>query len=129
MILATNLSAYFRQRRLVLGLRPGQVARLLGYKSVVGTANKIVRFEQTGDVHARFLRQLAFLLDIDKATIKSLVEQDRHELLQSWSDWANQRIKPHLIAEIIPGYYMIHYFPLFLKLNDAATEQAGHFQV
>jgi hypothetical protein len=109
-ILATNLSAYFRQRRLVLGLRPGQVARLLGYKSLVGAANKIIRFEQTGDIHSRFFRQLAALLDVDKATIKSLVEKDRRDFLQRWSEWANQPVRPHLIAEIVPGYYMIHYF-------------------
>lgn len=111
MILATNLSTYFRQRRLVLGLRPGQVARILGYRSVVGAANKIVRFEQTGDIDARFFRKFAMVLKVDRATILRLAEQDRREFLARWSAWANQSISPHLIAEMVPGYYMVHFFP------------------
>ncbi len=109
--MATNLSNHFWQRRLQLGLRLADMAKLLGYRSLIGAANKIVRFEQTGDVDSRFLRQLTTVLGIEKATIKSLVEKDRQELVQRWSEWANQRIMPHLIAEIVPGYFMVHYFP------------------
>jgi len=109
--MSTNLSNHFRQQRIVLGLRPGQVARLLGYRSVVGAANKIIRFEQTGDVDSRFFRQLAVVLGVERATILRLMEKDRRELVQRWTQWARQPIKPHIIAEIVPGHYMKHDFP------------------
>jgi hypothetical protein len=97
----------------------------LGYKSIVGAANKIVRFEQTGDIHFRFFRQLAAVLGVDKATIKRLVEKDRREFTQRWSEWANKSIKPHLIAEIVPGYYMVHRFPEGITTPDAMEEYAA----
>jgi len=109
--MATNLSNHFWQQRIALGLRPGQVAQLLGYRSLVGAANKIVRFEQTGDIESRFFRQLAAALGVHKATIQRLVEEDRREFVQRWNEWANQPVRPHLIAEMLPGYYMAHYFP------------------
>ena len=94
-----------------LGLRYGDVARLLGYRSIVGAANKIVRFEQTGDIDRRLFQKLATVLVIDKATIKRLMEKDRREFVQRWNEWANQQIKPHLIAEVVPGSFMFHTFP------------------
>ncbi len=57
--MATTLSTYFRQQRFHLGLRPGDVARLMGYKSIVGTANKIVLFEERGDIRTDLFRKLA----------------------------------------------------------------------
>ncbi len=110
-LMATNLSNHFRLQRVALGLRPGQVARPLGYKSLVGAANKVVRFEQAGDINSHFFRQLAAVLKVDKPTILRLMEQDRREFLARWSEWANQPIRPHLIAEMVPGCYMVHDFP------------------
>ena len=66
--MATNLSSYCRQRRLALGLRPGQVARLMAYKSIVGAANKIVMFEERGDIRADLFEKLKAALGIDDAT-------------------------------------------------------------
>jgi hypothetical protein len=106
--MATNLSSHFRQQRLSRNLRPGQVAAILGYKSLVGAANQIVRFEETGDVNLGFFKRLVALFGVERATILRLMEQDRRELLVRWSEWANQRITPHLIARLIPNYFMLH---------------------
>ena len=65
--MATNLSNYFREQRIQRGLRPGQVARLMGYKSVVGAANKIILFEERGDIQTELFRKLAVALEIDEA--------------------------------------------------------------
>ena len=54
---------------------------------------------------------MAAILFVDKGTIRRLMEKDRRELLQRWREWANRRIRPHIIAEILPGHYMIRYFP------------------
>ena len=107
----THLSNHFRQQRLVLGLRPGQVARLLGYKSLVGAANKIIQFEETGDIDYRLFKQLAAVLFVDKGTIQCLMKKDRRDLVRQWHQWANQPITPHVVAEVLLGHYMIHDFP------------------
>src|SRR5271170_1838880 len=103
LFMATNLSSHFRRQRLDLNLRPGQVAKLLGYTSLVGAANKIVRLEEGGDVDYRFFKKLAAVLGIERATILRLMEQDRRELIVRWTEWANQPIAPNLIAWLLPG--------------------------
>jgi hypothetical protein len=102
---ATRLSEHFRQRRLALELKHGEVARRLGYRSVAGGANKIVRFEQSGDIDAGLLLRLAEVLDVDRATIGELIEQDRREFFEAWNEWANQPIRPHLVERLIPAVY------------------------
>jgi hypothetical protein len=109
--MATNLSSHFRQQRLSQNLRPGRLAAILGYKNIVGAANNIVRFEETGDVDRRFFKKLATLLGVERPTILRLMEQDRRELLVRWTEWANQRITPHLIACLIPNYFVLHPIP------------------
>ncbi len=123
--MATNLSNHFRRQRIALRMRPGQVARLLGYRSVVGAANKIVRFEETGDIDRRLFQKLAAVLFIDKATIKRLMEKDRRELVQRWHEWANQRIRPHLIEEVAPGIYMVHCLPEDVTTPDQMENYAA----
>lgn len=103
--LSTHLSEHFRERRLALELRQGEVARRLGYKSIVGGANKIVRFEQTGEIDHKLLLRLAEVLGIDQATIAALIEQDRREFFDAWNEWANQPIRPHLIEKVIPAVF------------------------
>ena len=82
----TILSRYFKTRRLDLGLRPGAVARQMGYRSIVGAANKICQFEQTGNIHAELFAKLAEVLDIDTPTIERLVESDQRATFKSWSE-------------------------------------------
>jgi len=123
--MATNLSSHFRRQRIRLNLRPGQVATLLGYTSLVGAANKIVRFEESGDVDYRFFKKLADVLGIERATIALLIQKDRRELVQRWTEWANQPIAPHLIACLLPGYFMAHPIPEELKTLDAMESHAS----
>jgi hypothetical protein len=123
--MATNLSSHFRQRRLELAFRPGQIAKILGYTSLVGAANKIVRFEETGDIEYRFFKKLAAVLGIERATILRLMEQDRRELVARWTEWANQPIAPHLIARLLPGYFMAHPIPEELTTLDEMEAHAS----
>jgi hypothetical protein len=121
--MATNLSNLFRRQRIGLNLRPGQVAKILGYTSLVGAANNVVRFEQTGNVDHRFFKKLAGVLGIERATILRLMEQDRSELVAQWTEWANRPITPHLIARLLPGYFMAHSIPEGVTTLD---EMEGH---
>ena len=124
-LMATRLAAHFSERRLFLGLRPGKVAKLLGYTSLVGAANKIVHFEETGDVDFRFFKKLATVIGVERATILRLMEQDRRELVAQWTEWANQRVAPHLIARLLPGYFMSHPIPDDLTTLDEMEMRAS----
>ena len=87
--------------------------------------NKIVRFEETGDIDHRLFRKLAAVLFVDRATIKRLMEKDRREFVQRWHEWANRRIRPHLIEEVAPGLYMVHCFPEDVTTSEQMESYAS----
>jgi len=103
--MATLLSTHFKDRRLTLGLRPGEVARRMGYKSIVGAANKIRRFEETGSIHAELFVKLALVLDIDQATVERIAQEDQRRFVAAWNAWADVPIRPHLVLRWIPAVY------------------------
>jgi hypothetical protein len=125
--MATQLSNYFRQQRIRLGFRHGDVARLMGYKSIVGTANKIVMFEERGDIRHDLFTKLAGVLGIDEGTISELVEQDRREFVQQWNEWANQPIEPHLVFRAIPGVYFRQEIAEGVETPEAMERYAAAF--
>jgi len=90
--MSTNLSRFFRNRRAELGLKPGDVARRMGYTSVVGGANKVVVFEQKGYIRSQIFPKLVAALGIDQETVTRLIEQDQREYIQAWWEWSAQPI-------------------------------------
>jgi hypothetical protein len=125
--MATNLSNHFRERRLQLGLRHGEVARLMGYKSLVGACNKIVRFEKTGDIRTAMCRKLAAVLGIDETAIQRLVEEDWREYIAEWTAWANQPVKPEIIFRAIPGVFVRHPLPEHLQTTEEMEQYTQKF--
>jgi len=125
--MATNLSSYFPRTPLALGLRPGDVVRRMGYKSIAGTANKIIRFEETGDVLADLFTKLAIALGIGQPTIDGLVEEDRRKYLQEWNAWANEPVEPKIIFRAIPGVFLGHPIPEDLKTPEEMEQYAADF--
>ena len=125
--MATHLSTYFRQQRIRLGLRHGDVARLMGYRSIVGAANKIACFEERGDVRADFFQKLAAALDIDEPTIQRLIEQDRREFVEQWNKWADEPITPHLVFRAIPGVYFEEEIAEGVRTAEAMERYAAEF--
>jgi len=99
----TRLSSHFRERRLELGLRPGHVARLLGFKSLVGCANQIIRFEERGEIRWDLFVRLAKVLGIHGETVERLMDQDRRENLEEWSKRANEPFRPFLLIKYLTG--------------------------
>jgi hypothetical protein len=127
--MATSLSAYFRQRRVDLGLRPGDVARRMGYQSLAGACNKIILFEDRGDIHADLFAKLAAVLGVDQGTIDRLIAQDRREFLEAWTAWANDPIEPEIIFRAIPGVFAGHQLPKHLKTTEEMETYARDFAV
>lgn len=118
----TILSRHFKDQRLALGLRPGDVARRIGYRSIVGAANKICQFEQTGNIHSELFAELAEVLDIDGPTIERLLEEDRRADFEAWTKWASVPIRPHLVIKLIPGIFGSNEIPDVLLDDREAME-------
>jgi hypothetical protein len=123
MTMTTNLSRFFQQRRLALGLRHGEAARRMGYKSLAGACNKLTYFEERGEILADLLVKLAAVLGVDHATIQRLMEQDRQEYLEAWNKWADEPIEPYLVIRAIPGFMISKDIPPHLKTQ----EEMEHF--
>lgn len=109
--MATKLSTYFKAQRLRKGLRYGQLARLAGYRSLVGCANKLIQFEERGSIHWELLQKIATVLEIDETTIEQLIEQDFQEFQERWNKWADEPIRPHLVIRVIPGFFCTSQIP------------------
>ncbi len=124
---ATNLSRFFRERRIDLGLRHGDVARQLGYKSLPGVCNKIVMFEERGDILAAVFTKLAVALGIDDEKIKALVEQDRKQYMEEWIAWANVPVEPEIVFRAIPGVFAGHPIPAHLHTTEEMEQYAQEF--
>lgn len=94
----SHLVEHFRRRRCELGWELSTLARRIGCRSLAGGCNKLQRFEQRGEIHAELLLKTAAALDVDRATIDTLIEQDRRAFLDEWNRWADEPIVPHLIV-------------------------------
>jgi hypothetical protein len=121
--MSTRLSKHFKNRRLDLGLRPGEIAKQMGYQSIVGAANKICRFEISGYISPELLAKLATVLDIDRATIDRLFEEERRANLEAWNEWANVPIRPHVVIKLIPCVFATNEIPDDLLGDREAMEQ------
>lgn len=102
--MSTNLSAYFRQRRLDLGLRYADVARRMGYTNLSKGSRRVSDFEDTGGIDEGLFLKLANILDVDEETIARLSEQDHADFLQQWQEWADEPVEPSVVVRAIPGF-------------------------
>lgn len=103
--MSTHLSRHFEQKRLARGLRPGQLASLMGCKNPGKIGNRIRQFELSGTISQELFEKLADALEIDAGTIERLVEQDRREYFEKWLKWVNEPITPYLVERLIPAIY------------------------
>ena len=127
--MATNLSTYFRQQRLRLGLRPGQVASLMGYKSIAGAANKIVMFEERGDIRADLFEKLKIALGIDDGTAERLIQHDQREYIAAWWKWANQPVPWVVYRKDAPAFVPPWSVPEEITTQEEAEAWARQFAI
>jgi hypothetical protein len=90
--MSTHLSRHFKERRLALRLRPGELVRLCGYTKIAKWANRLQMFEERGTVERELLRRLQVALEIDHQTVSALIRQDQHDYLQAWLQWVNEPV-------------------------------------
>ncbi len=122
--MSTNLSRFFEQARLARGLKPGQLAQLIG-KNVSKIGNSIRTFELTGDISKELFGKLVAFFEIDAETIERLVEQDRREFFEKWLAWVNDPITPHLVVRIIAAIYTSKAVPPEITTMEKAETWAA----
>jgi hypothetical protein len=96
-----HLATYFQRKRREKNLRLGQVARLVGYKKVSKGCRRIETFERTGLIASDLLAKLATALEIDQSTVNRLAEED----LREWMAWANEPIRPYMVARLMAAVF------------------------
>jgi hypothetical protein len=130
--MSTNLSRYFQQKRLVRGLKPGQLARLAGCLNVQKNGGRIRNFELSGNIGQELFKKIAAVLEIDAGTIERLVEQDRREFFQGWLEWVNQPITPYLVIRLMAAIYSSRALPpeitTMAEAEKWASAVAGEIQ-
>jgi hypothetical protein len=95
----TNLSKYFRFVRARDHVPLSTLAKILGYSNLSKGANKITRFEQTGEIDPRLLLPLATALGISTDILRELKARDR----QARERWADEPVEPHLVIRLMPS--------------------------
>lgn len=124
--MSTNLSRFFKQRRLDLGLRPGQVAERMGHRKCK-TANQVCLFEERGDLDPRLVPKLQAALGITDAEVEEQLERDRREHFQAWLEWVNEPVEPELTVRAIPGFFVGHKLPDGMETLEEMEEYASQF--
>jgi len=124
--MSTHLSRHFEQARLAKGLKPGQLALLIG-KNISKIGNRIRQFELTGDISKELFEKLVAALGIDAAIIERLVEQDRREFFEEWLAWVNEPITPYLVERLIAAVYRRVPLPPEIKTQEQAEAWAAAF--
>jgi hypothetical protein len=115
---STHLSRFFRQRREACAIGLGELACRCGYRNISKGANRIQRFEATGEIAPTLFIKLASALDITPFEIDGCLDQDRAE----WKRRARQPIEPHLVIRYLPAVYARHAIPADLHTDRIGME-------
>jgi len=107
---SSHLSRHFENLRIQRGLRPGQLAALLGATNCEKVGSLIRRFEQGGPITDHWLEKLIDVLKPDPDVLRRCLELDQeHSKLQhevqspTWEQRADQRAVPTLSIRFMPG--------------------------
>jgi hypothetical protein len=116
------LSDYLRNLRRERAMGVSELASTIGYANLTKGVNRIRRFEETGEIDFRLLKKLVEVFQIDPEKIEELIEQDRREFFEKWSQWASEAIKPYLVARLVPGVYNHIDLPDDVAANPSLAE-------
>jgi hypothetical protein len=77
------------------------------YRNINKGANRILKFEQRGDVYQDLLSKLAQALNV----APEMIEEDRRNFFREWTAWANQPIRPYLVVRLLAAVYLREQLP------------------
>ena len=125
--MTTHLADHFRNKRLALGLRLGDLALRVGYersgRSRAHGCNRLNRFETTGRITEAMLAKVASVLDIPKTKIDELRQEDLRERAR----WLNEPIRPHMVVRLMAAVYCPVALPDGIESVEDAERYASEF--
>ncbi|MCP9808713.1 hypothetical protein KBY58_04620 [Cyanobium sp. HWJ4-Hawea] len=115
---SSHLSRLLESLRLERGLRPGQLASILGASNSFKVGSLIRSFELGGPITTHWLEKLvvelqpnpsdlARCLELDQQEAELQLEQDR----LAWESWADEPIEPFLTIRYMPAVYGVREVP------------------
>lgn len=119
------LADHFKRCRKARRLSLGQLAALLGYRSITKGMNRVKWFEDGGKVHPDLLIKLVQVLEVDPATVNQLIEEDRRQFLDAWNRWADEPIQPCVVVRLIPAICQHREIPAEVKTLDQMEQFAS----
>jgi hypothetical protein len=123
----SQLGAVIQGRRLRRGLTLGQLARLVGYRNLSKGARRLACLEHTGTSTPDLLVNVAEALDMDRATVERLADEDRQERLREWESWVSAPTAMHLVVRLMAAVYATSELPTEVTTQEQAETWACTF--
>jgi transcriptional regulator with XRE-family HTH domain len=103
----TRLSQRFQQARIAAGLKPGQLASLVGLGTEEVGGNLIARFERDGEdmLSDRNLAKIASALGIPSDEVNSLETEERRHARAEWEAWSKEPIPTSFYVRMMPAVW------------------------
>ncbi len=129
---SSHLSRLFESLRLQSGLKPGQLAALLGASNVSKVGSLIRAFELGEPLSDHWLKKLVTELQPDPADLHRCLELDQAEATEqlyrdrkAWEAWADEQIEPFLTIRYMPAVYGVREVPnAFCTPREHAEDNA-----
>jgi transcriptional regulator with XRE-family HTH domain len=123
--MSTHLSQHFFEKRIAIGLKPSQLARLAGCSNVLKNGNRIRQWELGGKISLELLMKIASVLEIEQHIIEKLAEQDRQEFIEAWLKWVDEPIQPRLVVRLMAAIYSSRPVPENTNTMEEAEKWAS----
>ena len=119
----TNVSRYFESLRVNQGLKPSQLASLMGASNILKIGSLIRQFELTGEISFYWFQKLVDFLNPEKDELQRCIKLDKNIQLTEFNKWASQTIDPYLIIRYMPAVYATKKVPAAFKSSRKEAEE------
>ena len=119
----TNVSRYFESLRVNQGLKPSQLASLMGASNILKIGSLIRQFELTGEISFYWFQKLVDFLNPEKDELQRCLKLDQNIQLTEFNKWASQTIDPYIIIRYMPAVYATKKVPAAFKSSRKEAEE------
>ena len=127
--MASHLGNHIRTARTARGWTPQVLAQKIGYRNQNKGARRVLALEQTGLDKIGILPNVINTLNLDRAKIADLIDQDKAQRLEAFERWVKKPIRPYLVVRWFPAFYTDIFLPKTIKSHVDAEAYASDFAV
>ena len=119
----THVSRYFESLRVNQGLKPSQLASLMGASNISKIGSLIRQFELTGEISFYWFQKLINLLNPEEDELQRCIKLDHNSQLAAFNKWSGQTIDPYLIIRYMPAVYASKKVPKAFTFSRKEAEE------